>query len=218
MAAISIDLGISDTLRAINEILARRESGRATAWEPLDAQLQVVLRTVEELDTMYLKLLAEIGDIFAQPQPSIERITGAIQQATTYCTNETLALSLMEARGQIKAAAFNDVLKPRRYRDLAQTLRSVDEPLARYIDRLSQLQDADDPEIPTHDQHWDLRTVLQLLKLVAAHLSEHGGVGQEIPDASDACEEAVRNYNRSLSLAIATLIGHARQDLAMDRL
>jgi hypothetical protein len=217
MTPVAIDVGIGDTLRAINDILARRGSERATVWESLDAELRAVMRMVEDLDHMYLALLAEIEDTFAKLKPSPDRINDALHQATTYCTNESLTLHLVEARGEIQAAAFNRALKHRRYRYLASTLRSIDDPLGKYIDRLSRLQSDDTPKIPGQDDQWDLRTVIALLELVRTD-AERGDTNKCLPDPKDACEEAIRNYNRALSLALATLIGHARQDLAMDRL
>lgn len=68
------------------------------------------------------------------------------------------------------------------------------------------------------DNEWDLRTVLALLNSGGRHLAEQGDVNKDAPNPGEACEEAIRNYNRALSLALAQLIGHARQDLAMDRL
>jgi hypothetical protein len=69
-----------------------------------------------------------------------------------------------------------------------------------------------------HDRKWDLRTVLDLLKSAAAQLSQEEQPTDGVADLSEACEEAIRNYDRALSLALVQLIGHARQDLAMERL
>ena len=60
--------------------------------------------------------------------------------------------------------------------------------------------------------------MLELLNLVAAHPAEYDHVNEGLATPEEACEEAIRNFNRALSLALAQLIGHARQDLAMDRL
>jgi hypothetical protein len=233
MAPLSIDMGVADTLRVIDGILARRGSERAAVWQSLGSQLQAALDTVAELDRMYYSLLAEVEDIFEHSPLSLERITDVIDQAGVYCTDERLIGRLIEWRSAIQAAAFNPALKQRRYRDIAATLRSIDDPLGRYIERLWNLQNEDISsvrerlqqigtgnlaEVPAHDQRWDLRTVLELLKLVAASLADDGQYGQDLPSPAEACEEAVRNYDRALYLALAALIGHARQDLAMDRL
>jgi hypothetical protein len=77
---------------------------------------------------------------------------------------------------------------------------------------------ADTSDVPAPDQRWDLRTVLELLKLVAEHLGDRSQKGEGLPNPREACEEAIRNYDRALYLALAELIGHARQDLALDRL
>jgi hypothetical protein len=167
---------------------------------------------------MYLRLLAEAEDIFAQSRPSPEHIEGVIGQMHTYCTDDRLTVRLVEWRGAIQAAAFDHTLKHRRYRDLASSLRSIDDPLRRYIERLQALQAEGNPKAPTHDQQWDLRTVLGLLERVAAQLAQTGQVGEVLLDVREACEETIRNYNKALSLVLAQLIGHARQDLAIDRL
>ena len=71
MGLFAIDVGIGDTLQAINGILARRESERATVWDSLEHQLQAVSLTVGELDRMYFALLAEIEAVFTQPEISV---------------------------------------------------------------------------------------------------------------------------------------------------
>jgi hypothetical protein len=105
--------------------------------------------------------------------------------------------------------------------------------MGRYIERLYHLQDentrdireflrqmqpANTPEVPANNKRWDLRTVLELLKLVTAHLTEYGQVGEDLPNPGDACEEAVRNFDRALALVLVQLIGRAREDIAMERL
>lgn len=80
------------------------------------------------------------------------------------------------------------------------------------------LQTEELPEVHVHDRRWDLGTVLELLKLYAVRLAEDDKSGEGLADPREACEEAIRNYDRALSLALAHLIGHARQDLAMERL
>jgi hypothetical protein len=231
MAPIAIDVG--DTLQTISAILARRESERGTVWDSLAHQLEAVSLTVGDLDRMYFALLAEVEDIFTEPKPSRERIDAVIKQASTYCTDGRLTLRLAEWRGVVQGAAFNPALKHRRYRVLASTLRSIDDPLRRYIDRLRHLQEGDfsgvrelarpmqpgkTSEVGARDQQWDLRTVLELLKLMAVQLGEVGTFGEGLADPGEACEEAIRNYDRALSLALVHLIGLARQDLAMELL
>jgi hypothetical protein len=60
--------------------------------------------------------------------------------------------------------------------------------------------------------------VLELLKSMAAQLVEDDKSGEGLADPKEACEEAFRNYDRALSLTLGHLIGHARQDLAMEGL
>jgi|SRR5579863_1007398 len=233
MAPIAIDVGIGETLQAIESILARREQERATVLVALASQLEAVSLTVGDLDRMYFALLAEIEDIFVQPEPSRERLEAVIDQASTYCTDGRLALRLAEWRGIIQSAALNRALKHRRYRVLASALRSIDDPLGRYIERLYRLQHeyasgiskfarpmqtGNIPESPSRDQQWDLTTVVELLKFIVARLVEDDKPGKDLVDPKEACEEAIRNYDRALSLALAHLIGFARQDLAMEGL
>ncbi len=232
MAPIAIDVGIGDTLQAINGILARRDSERATEWDSLAYQLEAVSFAVGDLDRMYFAVLAEIENIFAEPKPLNGSIEAVITQATIYCTDGRLALRLDEWRGAIESAAFSRAFNHRRYRTLTSTLRSINDPLTRYIQRLYHLQDgssssvgdlvhpaqfSDAPESLPHDRKWDLRTVLKLLKLIAFQLAEDE-FSDGVPDLREACEQAIRNYDRALSLALVHLIGHARQDLAMERL
>lgn len=106
MTSIAIDVGIADTLRAVNEILAHHGCERATVWESLGEQLQAVLLVVGDLDRMYFVLLTEIENIFENPEPSPERITVVIDQGRKYCADETLTMNLVEWRGAIQVAAL----------------------------------------------------------------------------------------------------------------
>jgi hypothetical protein len=140
MAPIAIDLDIGGTLEAIDAILARRDSGHATVWDSLAYQLEAVSFTVGNLDRMYFTVLAEMENVFAEPKPSPGRVEAVIAQATAYCTDGRLALRLDDWRGAIESAAFNRALKHRRYRTLVATLRSINDPLERYVKRLYHLQ------------------------------------------------------------------------------
>jgi hypothetical protein len=229
---VTIGVGIGDTLQAIDELLARRESDRVTVWDSLSSHLEAVSLTVGNLDSLYLTVLAEIEYVFAQPKPPREQIDAAIVQASAYCTDGRLTLRLSEWRGIIQGAAFNRALKQRKYRVLASALRSIDEPLERYIKRLHHLQDAserardmtylmhasDVTETLPRDRKWDLSTVLSLLKMLASQLGEDGRFDDSFPNPREACEEAFRNYDHHLSLNLVQLIGHARQSLSMERL
>jgi hypothetical protein len=232
MAPIAIDVGIGDTLQAINGILARRENERTTSWNPLGCELEAVSLTIADLDHMYFALLAEIEEILGQDQVSHERLNIAIEQATIYCADGRLLQRLSEWRGAIQSAAFSHTLKHRRYRALASTLRSIDEPLKRYIEHLYTLQNryrdndddfthltpiADTLELPT-DQRWNLATVLDLLRPAMQAHARIDDSGNDLSRGREACEEAIRNYDRALSLTLAHLVGHARQDLAMEGL
>jgi hypothetical protein len=228
VAPIAIDLDIGNTLQAISGILARRGSERATVWDSLAYHLEAVSFAVGDLDRMYFSILAEIQNVFVEPKPSAERIETAIAQATIYCTDGRLALRLDEWRGVIEGAAFNRALKHRKYRTLVSTLRSIDNPLKRYVQRLYHLQISISDPISSakiddaaksvlDDREWDLRTVLVLLKSMAAQVSDDE-LSEGAADPIEACEQAMRNYDRALSLSLVHLIGYARQDLAMETL
>ena len=228
MAPIAIDLDIGNTLQAISGILARRDSERASVWDSLAYHLEAVSFAVGDLDRMYFSILAEIQHVFAEPKPSPERVEAAIAQATIYCTDGRLALRLDEWRGVIEGAAFNRALKHRKYRTLVSTLRSIDDPLKRYVERLYNLQSSiSDPinsaqtddavESVPNDREWDLRTVLLLLRSIVVQVPEDE-LSERAVDPTEACEQAMRNYDRALSLSLVHLIGYARQDLAMETL
>jgi hypothetical protein len=142
MVPIAIDVGIGDTLDAIDAILARREHERDTVWDELACQLEAVSLTVADLDRMYFALLAEIERLIAKALPSTQQLAWVIRQGRTYCTDGRLTQRLAGWRGTIQSAAYNHHLKQRRYRTLSSTLRSIDDPLKRYIERLYLLQSA----------------------------------------------------------------------------
>jgi hypothetical protein len=225
---IAIDLDIGNTLQAVSGILARRDSERATVWDSLAYHLEAVSFAVGDLDRMYFSILAEVQNVFAEPKPSHESIETVIARATIYCTDGRLALRLDEWQGLIEGAAFNRELKHRKYRTLVSTLRSIDDPLKRYIQRLYHLQSSvsdpinsaqtDDATEPVPDDRvWNLRTVLLLLKSIAVHVPDDE-LMEGATDPIEACEQAMRNYDRALSLSLVHLIGYARQDLAMETL
>ena len=219
MAPIAIDVGIGDTLKAINDILERRHVEHGEVWSALAGYLEAVSLAVGDLDRMYFSILAEIENILAQPKPRLERIESLIAQATIYCTDGRLTVRLAEWRGMIEAAAFNHTLTHRRYRTLASTLRSIDGPLRRYIQRLYHLETSggdvgcaaypqfgDTPEPVPDGRKWDLRTVLDLLKAEAPQLAREDQHPNDTFGISQACEDAIRNYDRALSLALAQLM------------
>ena len=230
MAPIAIDLDIGNTLQAISGILARRDSERATVWDSLSCYLEAVSFAAGDLDRMYFTVLTEVENIFTEPKPSPERILAAMAQATIYYSDGRLALRLDEWRGIIEAAAFNPALKHRKYRTLVSALRSINDPLKRYIQRLNHLQDgsgdgidlvmrpaqaSDAPEPFPDDRKWDLRAVLGLLKSVVLQFQKDD-FSEDAAVVREACEQAIRNYDRSLSLCLVHLVGHARLELAME--
>jgi hypothetical protein len=211
MTAIGIDLDIGDTVRAVDEILARHTSAEATIWDSLCDELEAIARIAMALDDMYLSLIVEIENIAGQPGPSPERIAIAIQQGRIYCSDRHLLGRLVELRAAIKVAAFHHDLHRRRYREIASTLRSIYERLGTYIVRLRRFQDGDDQESPGDRPRWDLKRLLDLLgRGNSAATGADDGV-----QIDDACEEAIRNFDSALSEHLLSLIGRARQQLMM---
>lgn len=232
MAPIAIDLDIGSTLQAIDVILSRRYSDRATVWDFLSYDLEAVAFAIAGLDRMYLRILAEVEDVVSEPKPSPERIKDVIAQANMHCTDGRLSPRLAEWRGIIESTAYSRTLKDRRYRELISTLRSINELLESYVLRLYRPQDGGDVSVQElkqpvqvgdtsepvlHDRKWDLRTVLDLLKSVSFQLPEDEFTNS-VASLREACEQAVRNYNKSYSRNLANLIGVAEGELALERL
>jgi hypothetical protein len=211
MTAIGIDLDIGDTVRAVDEILARRASAETAVWDTLRDELDAIAQTTMALDDMYLSLLIEIEDIVRQPEPSPERIAVVIRQGQIYCSDRNLLGRLIELRAAVGVAAFHDDLKRRRYREISSTLRSIDVRLGTYIARLRRFQNGEGSGAQNERSRWDLKSLLDLLARKAS-LSLHAS--DEIP-AMQACEEAIRNFDSALSEDLWSLIGRARQQLAM---
>jgi hypothetical protein len=210
LATIDIDLGIADTIRAVNEILKRRKLQRETAWEFLADQLEAVSKTVSDLDTMYLGLLAEIEDVLMHSPLSRDRLDAAIKQTRTYCRDERLPLRLSEWRGAIEAAAFHPALKHRKYRPLASTLLSIEHALGIYLDRLQRLQSGE-----TDRGRRDLRRMQLELEIIATDLDSDKRSDEHLSEAVESCEQAIRTYTRALALTLEQLIGNARGDIAL---
>ena len=218
MTPIALDLDIGNTIKVIDDILAARGDRQKTVWEYLSDRLQAVSVAVGDLDRWYLALLADLEEVFAEPEPSFERIEAAIRRGDAYCSDGRLALALSEWCGAIEAAAFSDVLQQRKYRTLTSVLRSINDPLNRYVLRLEYLQGGgryNVPESAPGDRKWDLRTALDLVKSMAFPF-QADTVVKGAADVRHACEQAIRNYDRALSLSLAHLVGMARQDLAME--
>jgi hypothetical protein len=210
MTAVGIDLDIGDTVRAIDELLARRASAEATVWNSLRDELEAVARTTMALDDMYLSLLVEIEDIARQAEPSSDRIAAVIRQGHMYCSDRHLLGRLVELQAAIRVAAFHHDLDRRRYRELASTLRSIDGRLGTYIARLRRFQTGEDPDSPAEGPRWDLRRLLELL----ARDDSPGASSDALP-ITHACEEAIRNFDSALSENLLSLIGRAKQQLMM---
>lgn len=213
MAITNIDLGIADTIRAVNEILSRREARRETTWEFLVDQLEAVSKTVSDLDTMYLGLLAEIEDVLMNSPPSRDRLDAAIHQSRTYLTDERLPLCLSDWRGAIEAAAFHPALKHRKYRPLASALLSIEHSLGIYIDRLERLQAGE-----TDRGRPDLRGMQVQLEVIATDLDSGKCSDEHLSEARESCEQAIRTYTRALASTLVQLIGNARGDIALAHL
>lgn len=214
MTAIGIDLDIGDTVRAIDEILARRASAETTVWDSLRDELDTIAQTTMALDDMYLSLLTEIEDIIGQPEPSAERVAEVIRQGRIYCSDRKLLGRLIQLQAAVRVAAFHEDLKRRRYREISSTLRSIDARLGIYIARLRRFQNGEDSEAQDKGSRWDLKSLLDLL---ARKASLGLRADDEIP-STQACEEAIRNFDGALSEDLWSLIGRARQQLAMARL
>lgn len=214
MTAIGIDLDIGDTVRAIDDILARRGLAEASVWEYLRTELEAITQATTALDDMYVSLLVEIEDIVGQQEPSAERIAAVIRQGHSYCSDRKLLGRLIELRSAVRVAAFHDDLKRRRYREIASTLRSIDTRLGTYIARLQRFQSGEDSDAQHEGTSWDLKSLLDLL---ARKASVGLRAGDETAFRQD-CEEAIRNFDGALSDDLWSLIGRARQQLAMARL
>jgi hypothetical protein len=214
MTAIGIDLDIGDTVRAIDEILARRASAEMTVWDSLRDELDAIAQTTMALDDMYLSLLTEIEDIVGQPELSAERVAAVIRQGHIYRSDRNLLGRLIELRAAVRVAAFHDDLKRRRYREISSTLRSIDARLGTYITRLQRFHNGEDSEAQEEGSHWDLKSLLDLL---ARNASLGLRADDDIP-SMQACEEAIRNFDGALSEDLWSLIGRARQQLAMAHL
>lgn len=211
---IGIDLDIGDAVRAIDEILARRSSVETTVWDSLRDELDAIGQTTMALDDMYLSLLTEIEDIVRQPESSAERVAAVTRQAHLYCNDRNLLGRLIELQAAVRVAAFHEDLKRRRYREISSTLRSIDARLGTYLARLGRFQSGKDAE--THDKgsHWDLMTLLDLLRRTVPL----GVPADDDTPILQACEEAIRNFDGALSEDLWSLIGRAKQQLAMARL
>jgi hypothetical protein len=229
MAAIGIDIGIADTLRAIDGILEHREARRDSVWDSLAAQLQAVVKTVSDLDQMYLSLLGEIEAVF-EVSPSPERVATVVHEARAYMRDDQLLMKLMQWQGVIRSAAYSRELNQRRYRDLASALRSIHDQLGRYITRLEGLQTDGPPNYPEgvstqadsdvpSSQRWNLRTLLELIRAWQDDYDAGDEVAiRNVQGLLDACEQAIRNYDRSPSHGLAQLVGQATEELALSRL
>jgi hypothetical protein len=76
-----------------------------------------------------------------------------IREARTYIRDDVLLMRLRQWRGVIRSAAYSRELHHRRYRDLASALRSIDEQLGRYIQRMEDLKEG-----PRASGPWRLAT------------------------------------------------------------
>jgi hypothetical protein len=235
MSAFQFDIGIGGVINLINDTLARRHADRALVWDSLRSELEVVRQVTTELDDIYIAILIETKAIFREPEPSPDRLSQVIYQARSYCITPELLMVLDQLQGDIEAVAFHSKLEHRKYRDIVTTLRSIADNLGTYIARVRHLHTQDTRPLRQALNHrfqtgdtrplneyvrrrWNLRHLLELLDLIW----ELSGNGVDITDlrarkdlCEEASEEAIRNFNYSMTETLSRLAGQAQRQIML---
>ena len=217
VAPISVDIGTSGALALIDHALTRRHDDRVSLWEALRAELQALSVAINTLDSLYVSLLGEFDDIARRREVSRIDLEAALREARRYCRDRQLMNRIVQLRAGIGVAAESEDLKKKRprerYRELAKTLKSIDERLGSYLNRQHRITQGSRVDSEEGTERTDLRRILDTFEpLISSEFEIDAELLRELS------EEAIRNSDSDLSEDLLGLIGKAQEQLSFLRL
>lgn len=107
--AINVDVGIGDTIRAIDEILSRSREGSLKKQDEmlvrLRQQLEIILSIVTKLEELFIELLRAYRDEEILKNP--DALKSLIDQTSIFLESRKLLKHLEPAIGDVEAAAVS---------------------------------------------------------------------------------------------------------------
>jgi hypothetical protein len=214
---IDVELELGDIVRAVNEILARKEERKDAVWADVIASCDALDTLVGRLNDLYVTLLDDIQFAFApsdRAQNEEEGLTeddlrsAAIERIHRFLHDDNLIQLLGNLQGRIHVASTSRRTRRRRYREIVSALRGLDLSVNAYVEFLKTLSsETGEPAEGDNPQRIGIAEVLR-------YLEAREGTDQ----LHHLCEEAIRNRRLDLVRAIRTLAGEARQHIRMEPL
>jgi len=199
---VKVDVGIAEAIRAIDEIVARRQSRKTKALADFAAilsdDLDVCSEIVKTLDSLFIKLVRGFSDVKITNDPSL--LSSHVRETREYLSRRELLPRLEECIGAIKTASKDSRLKSRDHSELVSTLRSLASRLEFYRNKLG--RGAMTGVGQTED--WNLETLCE-----HALGCQYGG-GKLTLAIEEIAEEVFRNQDFDISDNIHRLIGTVR--------
>ena len=194
--AINIDVGIGDTIRAVNEILAKPKEALTKKQDEtlarLHQQLEVILKIVTKLESLFIEVLRGFKNDAILREPNA--LKAHLSQTKTFLESRELLPYLDTAIGAVEAAAFSPRFEVADYQGLVEGLRELRAKLQLFRGALGR-GGLTGPGLPQ---------LMQLCYLAEQQLVKNGPVDQTIPQVA---QQAFDNYDWRLSSDIRKLIG-----------
>jgi len=197
MPSINVELGIGDTIRAINEILQqpkdqliKKQDESLTA---LRQQLEIVFTVVTKLEDLYIEILRGFKNEEILRDPNA--LKAHVAQTNVFLESKKLIPYLEKSMGAIDGVAFNPRFEVADYQKMVEGLRDLRGKLHTFRGALGRGG-------LTAPGLWQL---IQLCTLAEQQLASSAPVNPEI---AQTARRAFDEYNWQLSSDIRRLIGY----------
>lgn len=132
--SVKVDLGISECIRTIDSIKARRAERRESFLDDLCDDVDAVEEIVKTFDNLFIELVRGFGDKHIEDNPAL--LEAHMEYTRKYLTGRDLLPVLMDLIGEISGFASDKRLRGRVYRDLVSTLRDLEKRLDSFREQL----------------------------------------------------------------------------------
>jgi hypothetical protein len=133
-ASVKVDLGISECIRTIDSIKARKAERRESFLDDLCDDVDAVEEVVKTFDNLFIELVRGFGDKHIADNPA--SLEAHMEHTMTYLKGRDLLPVLEDLIGGISGIASDKRLRRRVYRDLVSTLRDLEKRLNSFREQL----------------------------------------------------------------------------------
>jgi len=193
---VNVELGIGDTIRAINEILGKPQNLLTKKQDEtlvrLRQQLEIILKIVTELESLFIEILRGFrNDEILENKRTLK---AHLNQTRTFLESRKLLPYLDTAIGAVEAAAFSPRFHESNYDEMVNGLRELRAKLHTFRGALGR-NGHSGPGLPR---------LIQICALVEKQIATDEPVDINI---SKTAKEAFDSYDWHLSSDIHKLIG-----------